>query len=212
MIFKKTQYFLFISFLFISFCSCLKEKEVNSIQYSGNYNLDFNDKNDFHLESAQSIGILPVENRDEAEHLKKQLREIKAGKNFEIDELTHSIPFVVPQTELLINKIADNFADSLKSLNAPHYKIIITSITRTKEDVKRLGQKNINASLNSAHMYGTTIDISWKRFIKTGKNKTNLTDEQLKMVLAMVLRDLKKEGLCYIKHEKKQACFHITAR
>jgi hypothetical protein len=27
-----------------------------------------------------------------------------------------------------------------------------------------------------------------------------------------VLRDLKKQGRCYVKHEVKQACFHITAR
>jgi hypothetical protein len=34
----------------------------------------------------------------------------------------------------------------------------------------------------------------------------------LKAVLAEVLRDLKKSGRCYVKHEVKQACFHITAR
>ena len=174
--------------------------------------MDFNDKNDYHLEAARAIGISPIENREEAEKMKKKLREIKSGKNFEIDKLTHSIPFVVPQAETLIHKIADNFADSLQSLNAPHYKIIVTSVTRTKNDVKRLGKRNINASLNSAHVYGTTVDISWKRFIKANKSKTDLTDEQLKMILASVLRDLKKNNFCYIKHEKKQACFHITAR
>ena len=34
----------------------------------------------------------------------------------------------------------------------------------------------------------------------------------LKAVLGEVLRDLKKQGRCYVKHEVKQACFHITAR
>lgn len=32
------------------------------------------------------------------------------------------------------------------------------------------------------------------------------------MVLAMVLRDLKREERCYVKHERKQGCFHITVR
>ena len=28
----------------------------------------------------------------------------------------------------------------------------------------------------------------------------------------MVLRDLKREERCYVKHERKQGCFHITVR
>ena len=37
-------------------------------------------------------------------------------------------------------------------------------------------------------------------------------DKKLKLVLSEVLRDLKKAGLCYIKYELRQGCFHITAR
>jgi len=206
---------LFISFLLLSYlisCSNEKEKKLKPIHYNGSYNNDFNDLNDLHLDATSKIGINPLENREEAEKVKKKLIEIKSTKNYEIEELTHSIPFVVPQAAKLLNDIASNFADSLKNLNAPHYKIIVTSVTRTKDDVKRLGQQNINASENSAHLYGTTIDISWKRFIKDDKSTQELSEEQLKMVLASVLRDLRKNERCYIKHERKQACFHITAR
>jgi uncharacterized protein YcbK (DUF882 family) len=213
----KTTYFYsllcFFLVFFLCFFSCSeKEKELKPIHYIGSYNRDFNDLNEKHLEAANKIGIEPVENREAAEKLKKRLEEIKSTKNYEVDNLTHSIPFLVHEAADLLDKIGENFSDSLKNLNAPAYKIIVTSITRTKEDVKRLGSTNGNASKQSAHTYGTTFDISWKRFLKTGKSKTELTDEQLKMVLASVLRDLKKEGSCYIKHEKKQACFHITAR
>jgi uncharacterized protein YcbK (DUF882 family) len=165
-----------------------------------------------HLTAATAIGIEPVKDREEAKGLKSKLKEIKSDKNFEIDQLTHSIPYLVPQAAKLVHKIADNFADSLKSLNAPHYKILLTSVTRTQEDVKKLSRGNGNASQNSAHQYGTTIDISWRRFIKDSKSSVELTEDQLKMVLASVLRDLHKNNECYIKHEKKQACFHITAR
>lgn len=213
--FTKQYIYLFFIFLLslLSLNSCSsEEKELKPIRYIGDYNRDFNDLNDLHLQAAHSIGVEPIADRETAEHMKKKLKEIRSCKYYDIDELTHSIPFVVPQTDALINKIAVNFADSLNNLNAPHYKILITSITRTKDDVKRLGQRNTNASLNSAHMYGTTIDISWRRFIKDSKSKIDLSEDQLKKVLASVLRDLRKEGLCYIKHEKKQACFHITAR
>jgi uncharacterized protein YcbK (DUF882 family) len=198
--------------LLFCFVSCSKEKEIKPIRYNGNYNKDFNDLNDLHLASALKIGIQPVANREAAEKIKSKLTEVKTQKHYEIEELSHSIPFLVPKAAKLLDKIAENFADSLKNLNAPHYKLIVTSVTRTQYDVKRLGRNNGNASKNSAHTYGTTFDISWKRFAKNDKNAGELNEDQLKMVLASVLRDLKKEGACYIKHEKKQACFHITAR
>jgi uncharacterized protein YcbK (DUF882 family) len=194
------------------FNACTEEKECKPIRYIGDYNRDFNDLNDLHLEAATKIGIQPMLNKEEIEKIKRKMTEIKTTKNFELEELTHSVPYIVPKAANLLEKIADNFADSLKSLNAPHYKLIVTSLTRAREEVKRLGNSNINASQNSAHLYGTTFDISWKRFKEDHKSSIKLNEEQLKMVLASVLRDLKKEGACYIKHEKKQACFHITAR
>ena len=36
--------------------------------------------------------------------------------------------------------------------------------------------------------------------------------DTLKMVLSEVLRDLRKQDVCYIKYELKQGCFHITTR
>ena len=81
------------------------------------------------------------------------------------------------------------------------------------DDVKNLKKRNSNSSANSAHQYGTTFDVSWARYTKVDEEDTlNIDKDQLKMVLAMVLRDLKKADRCYVKHERKQGCFHITAR
>lgn len=206
-----------ISTLFFLFCllfgtiSC-KKAEIRPIRFVGDYNRDFNDLNDLHLSAAHRIGIVPLESREGIGQQKKMLKEISSNKYYELDELTHSIPWLVPQAYSLLDRIGINFSDSLKSRNAPRYKLIVTSVTRTREDVTRLGSTNINASMNSTHLYGTTFDISWKRFRKEGKDKREVTEEDLKKVLACVLRDLRKEGLCYVKHERKQACFHITAR
>ncbi|MBQ2878344.1 MAG: hypothetical protein IJE42_05370, partial [Bacteroidaceae bacterium] len=84
-------------------------------------------------------------------------------------------------------------------------------VLRTNADVKRLKRSNVNSSSNSAHCYGTTFDISWKRFLSE-YGETTENSVKLKLILGEVLRDLKKQGSCYIKHEAKQACFHITAR
>jgi hypothetical protein len=88
----------------------------------------------------------------------------------------------------------------------------VSSVLRTDADVKKLSRSNINASKRSVHCYGTTVDISYKRFVKHDDEGKDASTVHLKAVLAEVLRDLKKSGRCYVKHEVKQACFHITVR
>ncbi|MEG2514193.1 MAG: DUF5715 family protein, partial [Bacteroidaceae bacterium] len=77
-----------------------------------------------------------------------------------------------------------------------------------------LRRRNGNASLNSAHFYGTTFDVSYNRFEKVELERPtqDVGSDTLKLVLSEVLRDLKKAEACYVKYELKQGCFHITAR
>ena len=73
--------------------------------------------------------------------------------------------------------------------------------------------RSINSGTLSPIRYGTTFDVSWARYTKVDESDTlNIDKDRLKMVLAMVLRDLKREERCYVKHERKQGCFHITVR
>ena len=196
-------------------CPACKEKrgELKKIWYNGSYNRDFNDLNPVHLAEAQKIGIEPVPSREAAEHASRKMEEIQTNKYYEVEELTHSIPYLVPEAATLLEDIGRNFQDSLRNLNASIYKVKVTSVTRTVDDVKNLKKRNRNSSENSAHQYGTTFDVSWARFTKVDESDTlNIDKDRLKMVLAMVLRDLKKADRCYVKHERKQGCFHITAR
>ena len=211
-VFRTSVLFSILLIFFISSCNH-ERKPVKPIKYIGSYNRDFNDLNELHLKAAQAIGISPVASREEAKKRKKKLKEVKSTDKYEVMELTHSIPFLVPQAHQLLNEIGENFGDSLKSLNAPLYRLRVTSILRTSEDITKLRKRNINSTENSAHLYGTTFDIAWNKYNKVeSKDTLTLKPEQLKMVLASVLRDLKKEGKCYVKHERKQGCFHITAK
>ncbi len=180
------------------------------------YNREFNDLNETQLKVAQAIGIPIIADRDAAEHMKKKLTEIVDCEAYTIDSLTHSIPFLIPGAAKLLETIGRNFNDSLASKGLNPNRIIVTSVLRTQHDVNRLRKSNGNASENSTHMYGTTFDISWKRFLKTEKVKghpmESVSADTLKMVLSEVLRDLKKNGECYVKHERNQGCFHITTR
>jgi hypothetical protein len=203
---------LFATIMFVAL-SCKEQRgELKPIRYIGSYNRDFNDMNDLHLKAAREIGINPISPREEASKASKKMQEISTNKYYKVETLTHSIPFLVPEAANLLMDIGRNFQDTLYNLNASLYKIKVTSVTRTVSDISQLRRVNINSSENSAHLFGTTFDISWVRFTKVDEKDTlNIDNERLKMVLATVLRDLKREGRCYIKHERRQGCFHITA-
>ena len=182
------------------------------------YKRSFNDLNDVQLATAKRIGIRPIASRGEAEDEVESayLERIASCERYDVDSLTHSIPYLIPKASALLDTIGVNFLDSLKHKGLNPNKIIVTSVLRTKDDVKRLRRTNGNASLNSCHFYGTTFDISWKRFTKVehpeGRPMQDVSADTLKLVLSEVLRDLRKADRCYVKYELRQGCFHITAR
>lgn len=200
--------------------SCADTTPINNhprnLSANVSYKRYFRDLNRKHLRSAKSIGIKPLKTRKEAKSLSNKLIKIKTNENYLLDSLTHSIPYLVPEADRLLNDLGQNFLDSLKNKGLNPNRLIVTSVLRTEEDIKRLRKTNINASSESAHAYGTTFDISWCRFNKIdfdGKRPfQSVHKDTLKMVLAEVLRDLRKDDRCYIKYEVKQGCFHITAR
>ena len=194
-----------------------KEKPVEPKKYSrfnGKYNATFNDLQDLHIEAATANGVGPLETRADTTLYADRLVRIPGELEiYRVDRLTHSIPFLVPKAATLLSDICLNFRDSLISKKMPLYKPIVTSITRTNDDVKGLTRRNRNASENSVHRYGTTFDIAWTRFDKVDASDTRTRDDgQLKAILGQVLHDLRERDRCYIKHERKQSCFHITVR
>ncbi len=194
----------------------LKLNEPRNIKGVISYKRSFGDLNDVHLAVAQSIGIAPLASREEAEALKSKLVHISTNDRYTVDSLTHSLPYLVPQAASLLDTIGAHFLDSLICKGLNPNQVVVTSVLRTQDDVKKLRRRNGNASENSAHFYGTTFDISWKRFRKLddsdGRPMQDVSPDTLKLVLAEVLRDLRQDNKCYIKYELKQGCFHITSR
>ena len=212
-----------LSFCLVSVLAACKEKDMSmkmnsprNIKGVVSYKRSFGDLNDTHMAAAKKIGVKPLKDREAALNLGGKVTEIKSGDLYQVDSLTHSIPFLVPKASALLDSIGANFLDSLESKGLNPNQIIVTSVLRTEADVKRLRRVNGNASANSVHMFGTTFDITYKRFHKVedpdGRPMQDVREDTLKLVLSEVLRDLKKKELCYVKYELKQACFHITAR
>ena len=181
-----------------------------------NCSREFNDMNDTHLKAAKKIGVTPLASNEDILSASKKLYMIggplRFGEPYVVDKLSHSSPFLVKEAVDLLHDIGQAFQDSLKNKHLPPYSVLVSSVLRTDKDVKNLSKRNINVSQRSVHCYGTTIDISYKRFVKHDDEGEDAKQVHLKAVLAEVLRDLKKQGRCYVKHEVKQACFHITAR
>ena len=192
----------------------LKLNHPKNIRGVISYKRSFGDLNDQQLVAAQSIGIRPASSRKAVEAMKGKLVHLEDNEYYILDSLTHSLPYLVPKASELLTHIGSNFLDSLKAKGLNPNEIIVTSVLRTLDDVRKLRHHNGNASEKSAHFYGTTFDVSWKRFEKIEEDRPmqDVSSDTLKLVLSEVLRDFRKADKCYVKYELKQGCFHITAR
>ena len=171
----------------------------------------FNDSNYLQLQASRALGIRPIMRPSEAWHTRRPLVKISSNPDFYVDNLTHSMPYLVPEAATLLHDIGRSFNDSLKARGGGAYRIKVTSVLRTPTTVKSLRRRNANAVEESTHLYGTTFDISHAQFV-CDNDSVPRTQEDLKNLLAEVLLDLKRQNRCYVKYERKQACFHITAR
>ena len=177
------------------------------------YSRQFNIPNATHLEAAQAVGIRPCANEEELRKQKARMRKIRTCHNYMVDELEHSLPYLTTNAAEELNRIGEGFADILERNGCPHYRFIVTSVTRTDASVRNLQRSgNINATSNSAHRYGTTFDITYRRFDKNDRSADYMTEDNLKLALGQVLLNEQRAGRIYVKYEYKQACFHITSR
>lgn len=185
------------------------------IYYGGRrivYAKAFADKNDLHIAKAKAVGLHTVpETRDDLGSI-KGLVNISGNRNYIVDELRYSVPFLSKGAARELDAIAAAFADSLKAKKLLDYKLIVSSVLRTEEDVNRLRRSgNPNASDNSAHCYGTTFDITYTRYYREDETEAFMQPYELTKVLAEVLEDRKSRGYCLVKYERKEHCFHITS-
>lgn len=180
------------------------------------YKNAFPDNNDVQLVAANRWGVKPVKNRQDAERRKDELVYIGYSPYYNIDPLYSSIPYLVPRAAILLQDIGQAFFDSLQVKGVPLHRIIVTSVLRTQDDVAKLRRHNGNATENSCHLYGTTVDICYNRYQTVedpdGPKRREVRNDSLKFVLSEVLDDMRQQKRCFVKYEVKQGCFHLTVR
>ena len=200
------------AFGFLKFWNYFCTDYVNE-QYHEKYSEYFNDMQQTQIAAARKYGIAPISDREAAKAIIKQenLVKIRSCRNYKVAQLRNSIPYLTEDAAWLLTKISENFRDSLEAKGIERHKLIVTSVLRTDEDVQRLMEYNTVAVKNSAHRHATTFDISYRDF-ETALFTFKTNEVELKKTLGEVLRDLRKDGLCYVRYEIKPGCFHITVR
>lgn len=171
----------------------------------------FKDHNTTSVEMAKKIGIEPCETREEAEWKVKKLNYIESNRYYLVDNLTHSVPYLGDGARDLLYDIGKRFQKRLKKLGYREHRIIVTSILRTREDIARLRKVNGNAVRNSAHLYGTTFDLSYSRFNRIDMEGNMVDNTTMANILGEVLSELRDEGRCRIIFERNQHCFHVMS-
>lgn len=177
-----------------------------------NYPKLFNDLNDIQLIAARANGTPHTLTIEELEVGKYGLKRIETNELYKVDPLTHSAPYLVPKAKDFLDELGEAFQDSLYNRGYDRrHRFIVTSVYRTENHIKRLRRSgNVNASKNSCHQYGTTVDITYVRFDKPEEYRAN--DPKLLQLLMQTVYDMHQAGRCYVKYERKQSCLHITIR
>ncbi|MDE5752532.1 MAG: hypothetical protein K2H88_07830 [Duncaniella sp.] len=181
------------------------------VNYFGNLRHIFNDSNHVHLAEAEKYGITPLSDTRSHWQLHRPIVRITTCEDYYLDTLIFSRPYLVPEAARSLREIGKRFRDTIAARGGGDYRIKVTSVLRTPQNVKRLRRRNRNAIDSSVHQYGTTFDISYASFV-AGRPAPARSVDDLKGVLAEVLKAMREEGKLWVKYERGQPCFHITAR
>lgn len=141
-----------------------------------------------------------------------QLVRVRKGRNYRAESMEHSYPYLTRDTRRLLNEIGRRYGKKLGKDGLKGSRFIITSMTRTSENIKGLGKTNGNASENSPHLNGNAFDISYARFDIRKFHVTECDKWYMKEALAEVIYELRNEKKCWATYEKQQGCFHIVSR
>lgn len=222
-----------VSFIFIqtnfAFETYLKaEKWMKKERVSSTYKIkvrsvELNDVAADYKKKSRALGIHPLKNAHHLDSLADagKLTRVDGGRYYKVDKLTHSYPYLTPNTAELLDTISSRFSAELKGTDLKGAQLHVTSLLRTLESNKKLRKNNSNASEESAHLRGIAFDISYTRYHTSVQwffrkvfvpVKSYSQTKFLKETLAKVLSDLKKEGKCWVTYEKKQSCFHVVSR
>lgn len=181
------------------------------VNYFGNLRPYFNDSNYVHWAEAERYGISPLSDTRSHWQLRRPIVKVTTCADFFLDTLIFSRPYLVPEAAATLREIGHRFRDTIAARGGGDYRIKVTSLLRTPQTIRRLRRRNRNAIDSSVHQLGTTFDISYASFVASSPTPARSVND-LKGILAEVLKAMREENKIWVKYEVGQPCFHITAR
>ncbi len=142
---------------------------------------------------------------------KGELKYVENSDYYVVHRLHYSYSFLIPEAKDLLDTIGERFQRKLENTGLACTRFTLTSMLRTTNSIKRLRKWNRNAIKNSAHLHGTTFDISYRTFV-SGKELSNAEVLYLEDILGKVIFDLRREQKCYATYETWQTCYHVVCR
>jgi len=151
--------------------------------------------------------------------------------------LDYSQPLTVPAVRDLLTEIGERFQSRLLELEAPPFRVEVSSVFRTVEDQESLRRVNPNAALGeSTHEYGASVDLPYSAFAAPAEPMVAIDTAgapwlawyleryaavaaeriaarralELKAILGQVLLEMQREGMVMVTLERQQPVFHLT--
>jgi hypothetical protein len=132
-------------YLFSSKPEAIKKIVKKTINYtklkvSGSYSAQLKDKMSAYINTVERTGITPC--RDESDiKSRRNLYKLEAGSYYSIARLDYSHAYLSKKGKALLERIEAGFGEKIKTTDLRDSRFIITSLTRTKENVRRLRRK-----------------------------------------------------------------------
>jgi hypothetical protein len=163
---------------------------------------------------ADNTGIVLCNTKDDINDRirERELFRVRSGNLYLVAEMNDSYPYVTRESRKLIKEIGKRFKKKIGEYGLKGSRFVVTSMTRTTDNMKELKKSNGNVSDNSPHLNGNAFDISYARFSLRKLFDTPCDDWYLKEALAEVIWQLRGEKKCWATYERTQGCFHIVAK
>ncbi len=190
-----------------------------------------------HIRASVKSGIRPARNNGQMKELIESGKLVKVDsspeKQFYFYNVRDEYRYLTPDAAAGLDLLAERFQKNIqKKIQSPAVKIAVSSAIRPINYQKGLTEKNMNASIESTHCYGTSFDIFYDDYYvvlpePSAKNRTaekingslkkrfgfllgDALRREFHSVLMETLIELQEEGILYAIMEKKQRCYHIT--
>ena len=135
-----------------------------------------------------------------------KLVEVEDGRGYRIARLTHSHPWLLPETYQLLQDMGNDFADALDGTASEGAVFRVTSVTRTDSQQRKLRRRNLNATgSQSTHSYGASFDIAF-----VDRMDDNASCSSPTRAMERLLNRYQDAGIIYVIPEG--GCMHITLR